>query len=246
MKVSVVLPTYNERDNIVPLIKTIKSEVPHLKEIIVVDDNSPDQTAKVVMDYKKRIKDNTVRLEVRKKFPGLTNSINRGIELATGDTMVWMDADFSMPPKVIRHLLQKVTEGYDIAVGSRFIQGGKGKAPNQHDSIVGIVLSRVLNFVMKIVFGNSFYDYTSGFVAVKKKVLERIILRGDYGEYFIDFIVRAFSQQFKICEVAYVCEPRKSGVSKTGQNMWDYIRRGRKYLRVVVVLFNEKYISRKL
>src|SRR3989338_10457938 len=98
---SVILPTYNEAENIIDLIKEIKKNIKYKKEIIVVDDNSPDGTSKLVKDFITKNKKSNVRLETRFKKRGLTNSIRRGIELAKGDVVVWMDCDFSMPPNVI-------------------------------------------------------------------------------------------------------------------------------------------------
>lgn len=83
----------------------------------------------------------------------------------------------------------------------------------------------------------SFSDYTSGFIAVRRKVLTEIPLRGDYGEYFIDFIYRVIqSHRFRVCELPYMSVPRRSGESKTGANLLQYARRGWKYILTVVKL----------
>src|SRR3989344_8764924 len=118
--VSVILPTYNEAENIIKLIKEISNVIKHKKEIIVVDDNSPDGTSSIVKKFKTKNKKINLRLETRFRNRGLTNSIRRGIELAKGDIIVWLDCDFSMPPKVVPRLLEKIEKGYDIVVGSRF------------------------------------------------------------------------------------------------------------------------------
>jgi dolichol-phosphate mannosyltransferase len=83
----------------------------------------------------------------------------------------------------------------------------------------------------------SFSDYTSGFVAVRRTVLADYELRGDYGEYFIDFIFRVLrGAKYRVCELPYVAPPRRSGESKTGTSLGQYLRRGRKYLWTVVRL----------
>jgi dolichol-phosphate mannosyltransferase len=82
----------------------------------------------------------------------------------------------------------------------------------------------------------SFSDYTSGFVAVKREVFDKIDLRGDYGEYFVDFIYRAIRLNYLICELPYKAMPRRSGESKTGNNLMQYARRGWKYFWVVLQL----------
>jgi len=116
--VSVVLPTYNERDNIYPLIQALLNHLADASpEIIVVDDDSPDGTWQVVAEV--AAQDERVRLLRRLDERGLTSAIAAGIEQARGDIVVWMDCDFSMPPEVVPRLVAAVDGGYDLAVGSR-------------------------------------------------------------------------------------------------------------------------------
>lgn len=246
--VSILLPTYNEVENIVDLIKEIQRVVRTSKEIIVVDDNSPDETSKKVSNWMKASKDKKIRLEIRKSDRGLTNSIKRAIELAKGDVIVWMDCDFSMPPAVINKLLEKIEEGYDISVGSRFIKGGhfKRTETGKKDSAAAIILSRGMNYAIQFILGGSFKDYTSGFVAVRRKVFEKVLLRGDYGEYFIDFIYKSLCYKFKVVEIPYTCLPRLKGESKTGSNIWQYLKRGKKYITLTFRLIYEKHILRSI
>jgi dolichol-phosphate mannosyltransferase len=232
--ISVVLPTYNEAGNIVALCEAIHAAIKNPHEIIVVDDNSPDGTSRLVQEL---IASGTVpglRLETRLTDRGLTKSIRRGIELAQGDVVVWMDCDFSMPPEVIPSLLAKIDEGNDIAVGSRFVKGGSAKAGGEKESALVIALSGLLNIVTRLLLSWNFHDYTSGFIAVKKSVLNKLPLRGDYGEYFMDFIFRAILQKYRIVEIPYVCVPRRAGESKTAAQMWKF---GKNYLLTLFGLF---------
>lgn len=246
MTVSIILPTYNERENIVPLIKAIERTVRFDHEIIVVDDNSPDGTSQAVSAYRKKFHDRSVTLVTRKANRGLTNSIREGIAKSHGDIIVWMDCDFSMPPSVISTLLDKVGEGYDVAVGSRYIAGGSAKSENVRDSWIGILLSAVMNFGLRLLMVRRFHDYTSGFVAVKRSVFDRVHLSGDYGEYFIDFIVHAYREGYAICEIPYAGKPRRAGESKTGKNIWEFIWRGRKYAWTIIKLLIEPLIPNNL
>ena len=160
-----------------------------------------------------------------------------------------MDCDFSMPPKIIPKLLQKIENDTDIAVGSRFVKGGGFKVDNakgQKDSPIAIILSRIMNIAIQTVLGNSFKDYTSGFIAIKKKVFNKVSLRGDYGEYFIDLIYKAKANNFKISELGYVCVPRERGESKTGQNLSQFFRRGAKYILMTFQLVFERHILHKI
>ncbi len=232
--VSIVLPTYNEAGNIVALCEAIHSAVSHPHEIIVVDDNSPDGTSKLVRDLIATGTVPNLRVETRLTDRGLTKSIRRGIELSTGDVVAWMDCDFSMPPDVIPSLLGALEAGADAAVGSRFVEGGKSKEGEGNESRLAIFLSGVLNVLTRLLLFRSFHDYTSGFIAVRKTVLDAIPLRGDYGEYFMDFITRAILAGVKVTEIGYVCVPRQAGESKTGAQMWKF---GKNYLLTLGRLF---------
>lgn len=240
--VSIILPTYNEAENIIPLIEEINRVVTFPHEIIVVDDDSPDGTSKLVASFQKKNK--SVTLLTRRENRGLTNSIKDGITRAKGDVIVWMDCDFSMPPFVINQLLEKLTQGYDIVVGSRFIKGGKFKqvTEGEKDSPLAVMLSRGMNMCIRMLLNQNFYDYTSGFVAARAYIFEKVHLRGDYGEYFIDLIYKAFANKFRITEIPYVCLPRERGESKTGSNLKDYLKRGSKYIVLTVQLLWERHV----
>ena len=235
--ISVILPTYNESENIIDLISEISLYISsHLGksfEFIIVDDNSSDQTWKVVEDHFNN--EPRVRVIRRINQKGLASAIWTGIQESRGDIVAWMDCDFSMPPYKLAELINKIYDGYDIVVGSRFIKGGmdvRGPA----DSWIAVILSRTMNYFISFLLDSSFKDYTSGFVAVKKDVFNRITIDGDYGEYFIDFIYRARKQGYKIIEVPYYCLPRRRGISKTGSNLIDYFQKGLKYILLTLRL----------
>lgn len=246
--VSIILPTYNEAENILPLIKEIRRSVKSKHEIIVVDDNSPDQTSQIVSRFIKKSRTKNIRLKTRLSNRGLTNSIKDGINLSKGNVIMWMDCDFSMPPFVINKLLKGIEEGYDICVGSRFIKGGQFKKAEkgEKDSPLAIILSRMMNYVIQFILGNNFKDYTSGFIAARKNVFKKVHLRGDYGEYFIDLIYKSFAYKFKITEVPYICLPRSKGESKTGSNLWQYLSRGSKYIILTLRLLYERHILKEI
>ena len=244
-KISIILPTFNEAENIVPLIKTIQKVVKNPKEILIIDDNSPDGTASLAHKYKKQYKAKNISVIVRYKNRGLTNSIRDGIKHAKGDIVVWMDCDFSHPPKMINKLVEKINDGYDIAVCSRFIKGGgfKGK---EEENLLAMTLSRLMNYTIQFILNRNFKDYTSGFIAAKKSIFKKIKLRGDYGEYFIDLIYKSLAYDYKITEIPFINMPRAKGQSKTGNNLFDYIMRGRKYIMISFKLLIEKHIQHKL
>lgn len=187
MSLTVLLPTYNEAENINPLIRAIRKLVPDAN-ILVVDDNSPDGTAKIVK---------SARVLLRTKNRGLTNSLRDGINSSKTDRVGWMDCDFSHPPDVIPRLLKQHA---DIAIAVRKTYP---------------LLSRIINTLCQLLFGTDIHDYTTGFLVARRSVLDAIPLRGNYGEYCIDLLVRAKRKGYKIVEIPYDSPPRYRGTSKT-------------------------------
>jgi dolichol-phosphate mannosyltransferase len=144
-----------------------------------------------------------------------------------------------MPPRLIKHLLDPISQGYDVAVGSRFIKGGGVEIITESsDTLTAYVMSMFLNRFIQIVLGASYKykDYTSGFIAIKRSVLREIKLTGDYGEYFIDLIYRVLKKGFKVKEIPYVSKSRMQGTSKTGTSIFHYFKKGIKYIAITLKL----------
>lgn len=222
------MPTFNECDNITPLIeRTLTALSDQNLEIIVVDDNSPDGTWQIVAEKAKA--DSRVRLVHRTSESGLTSAIWRGITEAQGDWVGWMDCDLSMPPEDWPKLVKALEQGADMAVGSRYVPGGADVA----HSLTGRTFSRIINIVSGLLLDWHIKDYTSGFILARKEVFDAIQLRGDYGEYCIDLLYRAKKANFTLKEVPYICVPREHGESKTASNAWGYITRGVNYVKTV-------------
>lgn len=236
--VSIIMPTYNEAGNVSGLIAESAAYVRQSGvariEVIVVDDDSPDSTWKVAAET--MCPDAEVRVIRRMKDHGLTASIREGIAAAAMDVIVWFDCDYSQPPDRIPQLLFMLNQGFDVVVNSRYVLGGgenrTGKGGSQQ-----LFLSKWLNRLLRVLLNSGFYDYTSGFVAVRRAVFDDVALRGDYGEYFIDFVYRVLeSRRYRVCELPYIMQPRRYGESKTGTNLLQYLRRGGKYLLTVLRL----------
>jgi dolichol-phosphate mannosyltransferase len=233
--VSVIFPTFNERDNVGPLIREVLKSTPENTEVIVVDDDSPDGTWQVVEDLRRELPN--VRLLRRLDRRGLASALRDGIAASRGETIVWSDCDFSMPPSKVKDLLAGIADGRDVVVGSRFVKdGGVRIVTGSQDTLLAYLMSYALNRFIQRVLGRGFRDYTSGFIAFRRRVLDRIKLRGDYGEYFIDFIYRARKLGFEVAEIPYLCVERRAGVGKTGRHFFDYIRKGWKYVWLTVKL----------
>lgn len=194
MSLTILLPTYNEAENINPLIRALRKYMPKA-DIIVIDDNSPDGTAALTK------KGSRITVLKRTKNRGLTNSLRDGIKTAKTDLVAWMDCDFSHPPQIIPTLCMHIEGGgADIAVARRTSYP---------------IFSGIINLMCQVCFGRDIHDYTSGFLVSKRSVLQQLPLRGNYGEYCIDLLVRAKRKGYTIAEIPYESPPRTHGTSKT-------------------------------
>ena len=211
MKVSVVLPTYNEAGNIVRLVREIKRMVPPAwePEILVVDDNSPDGTYQLAQDA--FATDPTVRTVLRTTDRGFAKSIRHGIEVATGDSVIVMDTDFTHDPAEIPRLLH-VLEVYDIVSGSRFCAGG-----NMQDAM-HYLSSLLFNWWIRIILKTQIQDNLGGYFAVRRARLRELpfdnIFFG-YGEYYIRLLHYAQKRGYTIVEIPATYRARTAGKSKS-------------------------------
>jgi len=231
VRISVILPTYNERENIEELISEILKSVEPTPEIIVVDDHSPDGTWRIVEEIASR--NSNVKLIVRTGRRGLATAVAEGVKNSTGETLVWMDCDFSQPPTLIPRLIEAL-QGCDVALASRYVKGG-----GMRYSLSRRLTSGLINLFAGLFLGFSIRDYTSGFLAVKREVIDKVEIRslgGGYGEYFIAFLHDARRFGFRIREVPYVYLPRRLGLSKTSSSPISLLKHGFSYCRTVLAL----------
>ncbi|OQY27491.1 MAG: hypothetical protein B6I38_10065 [Anaerolineaceae bacterium 4572_5.1] len=159
MKTSIILPTYNERENITELIQAIHAVMDSWDfdyQMVIVDDNSPDGTAEAVR--KNFGEDERVVLHVRSEGRGLATAIRYGIERAEGEVIVCMDTDFNHDPAMIPQMV-KFLEFYDMVIGSRFVmRGGMEDRFRQ-------LASAVYNLGIRVLFRTPVHENLSGFFA---------------------------------------------------------------------------------
>lgn len=222
MSYSLILPTFNEEGHIVNLIKKIQKIFVKFKckyEIIIIDDNSTDNTQK---NIKKEINSNHVKLFVRKKKKNLVDSINEGILRSSNHYIIWLDADFQHPPHYIKKFI-KYSKKYDVIIFSRFLKNSKRFYDNNKNiKNSNTNFSNYLNKLGKIFLYKDITDYTSGFICVNKKFLKEK-LAGYYGDYFINLIYELKSQKAKILELPFTERIRKTGESKTTGGNISYL-----------------------
>lgn len=226
--ISIILPTYNEKDTIEILLEEILGRVSSSSEIIVVDDASPDGTGAIVK--KMACSDLRVRLIVRNER-GLTSALLTGIEAAVHDTVIWLDADFAHPPEIITDLIG-TSDDFDIVVASRYIVGGRDGRDSTIRRIASLALNRIGQWWVK----SSIRDLSSGFVRARKKIVLDLGFRGTYGDYCIDFLVRAERKGCRIKEVPYTNSEREKGYSKTTANPLIFLYYVILYLKTITKL----------
>ncbi len=217
MKALVVIPTYNERDNILRLMGRILNIGPGL-EVLVVDDNSPDGTGELVKEYAE--KNGRIHLLQRAKKSGIGPAYIAGFKWALArdyDCMIEMDADLSHRPRYIPKFLDKIKE-YDVVAGSRWVEGG-GIA---NWSLGRVVLSQLANVYSKWVLKVPINDLTGGFTCWRRQVLEGINLdeiHSDGYSFQIEMKYRAHKKHFRLVEVPIWFTDRKAGQSKISRKI---------------------------
>ena len=224
-QVSIIIPTYNESQNIIQILKSIKDNLPKNinTQAIVVDDNSPDGTGKVVDDYLKnlkKIKNYTIEIIHRKTKDGLGSAILKGIQQAKGDMIVVMDSDFSHPPQIIPKLVESIKKYQcDIAVASRYINGGK----IQGWSLKRKLMSKFATLVAKKGLGIDTKDPMSGFFAFKRNIIKELNIDGIGYKFLLEILVKTKGVNIK--EIPYTFQDRELGNSKLGiKTILDYYK----------------------
>jgi len=223
--VSIVVPTYNEREHIAGLIEGLYAQIKPPLEVIVVDDASTDGTAELV----KALEYPNLRI-IRRKARGLAAAFHRGILESSGDVIGWMDADATMPPEVMMRLISELDQ-YHIAIGSRYVKGG---SDNRHP--LRVHASLAINWLARVVLGGNIRDYDSGFIAIRREVFDYVtFIPFGYGDYFIEFIYDAYRAGLKIKEVGYAFRDRSLGISKSAPSLFAFLITG---LRYVIRIFS--------
>ncbi len=219
MKVTVVVPTYNEAENIEEFISSVFEKMSGYETtVLVVDDKSPDGTAEIVESLKEEYEN--LELLKRKGKQGLGSAYRDGFKRAEADVYVQMDADFSHPIDELPVIVEKTKE-YDFVVGSRHVGNGE-----RNDGLVRQLLANTGSFLYKTVLGSPVSDVTSGFRAFKdrcKPVMVRDELPPGYS-YQPFSLMSIHWNGFSIKEHPIDFMPRKAGEPKFGfQDLFENV-----------------------
>lgn len=224
-EVSIIIPTYNESQNIKGILHLIKVHLPKntIVEAIVVDDNSPDGTGKIAEDYFESLKEKTkytINVINRKTREGLSSAILKGVQQAKGKIIVVMDSDFSHPPHLIPKLVDVLKQSKtDIVVASRYLSGGS----IQGWSIKRKIISKIGTIIAKRGLGIKESDPMSGFFAFNKDIIKGINFDAIGYKILLEMIVKVKGVSIK--EIPYTFSDRENGKSKFGTKIiFEYIQ----------------------
>jgi glycosyltransferase involved in cell wall biosynthesis len=224
MTLSIVVPVYNEADNVRLLHQAIQqalNETIETWEVIYIDDGSSDGSLQILEQIHAEDVQHTTLVSLRRNF-GQTAAIAAGIDYAKGDVVVLMDADLQNDPSDIPMMLEKINQDYDVVSGWRI---------NRQDKFVTRTLpSRIANSMISTVTGVHLHDYGCTLKAYRREVLTGFRL---YGEMHRFIPAYAFSVGAKIIEVPVKHHPRKFGKTKYGLN---------RTLKVILDLFTVKFL----
>ncbi len=249
---SIVIPTYNESENILRLISEIEKNLPtsDFTEIIVVDDNSPDGTGKLVEDCitKKGIKakeknsshtkNHILKVVHRTGKEGLIPAIIDGVRQSSGTNVLIMDADFSHPPEVIPKMMSELKRNPNsIVIGSRYIEGGKVVGWPARRKILSKGASTLARLGLNV---KNVKDPMSGLFALPRELIQNISIATKGYKILLEILVK--NKEIPVIEVPYTFTDRQSGKSKMSYNVivnyaeaiWQLYQHGQKSDRVKI------------
>lgn len=210
--ISIILPTYNEKDNLRNIVKEIFGIVKHNVEVIVVDDNSPDGTGIIADDLSKKYE---IKVVHRPRRLGLTPAIAEGIKIAKGEIIGVIDADMSHPPSLIPQMISLLeSDAADIVVGSRYSVGGSVETWSSFRKSVSLLAT----FLARLLVDAK--DPMSGFFFMKKSVVKGVNLKSKGYKALLEVLVKG--NYSKVVEIPYTFKGR--GVGKSKLNVKEYAK----------------------
>ncbi len=209
MKLSILVPAHNEEDNIedavATIIKTVPSEIDY--EIVVVNDHSTDNTAVIVEKLNRQFPN--LRMIDNPLEPGFANAIKAGFANTRGEFIVPVMADLCDDLSIVRQMYEKMTSGYDVVCGSRYIKGGARLGGSRFKGTLSCLAGRSIYFLL----GIPTHDIANAFKMYRKSVIDGIDIRAKGFEISMEIPLKAYFAGFKIGEVPTVWKERTRGKS---------------------------------
>lgn len=238
MKLSIVIPAYNEEKNVSrtleELRRVVKDEHNISHEVIVVNDNSKDDTEAVIRNAMTEYPE--VRLVNRRGPGGFGRAIRSGIEAVRGDVVVICMADLSDDPRDVVTYYEKICEGYDCVFGSRFIKGSKV----ENYPWLKLVVNRIVNTAIRMMFRTRFNDLSNAFKAYRTSVLrESGPFRSSHFNITLELSLSTLIRNYNICQIPIRWYGRTWGASNLRMR-----EMGRRYLCTTLTFFFQRMLIR--
>ena len=207
MKISIVVPAHNEKDNISDIINSIEQTVSIEHELVIVNDHSTDGTKELVQGLMSKY--SNLRLVENKSEKGFANTLRTGFSNVTYELVVPVMADLCDELSTINQMYNKITQGYDVVCGSRYMKGGGHIAGPKLKGFFSSLVGRSLHLLLKL----PTHDISNAFKMYRKSVLESLTLESQAYEISMEIPLKAYYLGFKITEVPTVWRGRTKGKS---------------------------------
>lgn len=214
---SIIVPVFNEEENIIPLLVQIQEYIKTSLEVLIIYDFDDDNTLPIIKDNYDRFSNLNIKIIKNDIRPGVINAIKKGIRCASGEYILVLMADLSDDLGTVNQMLDKIEKGYDLVCGSRYIKGGSQIG----GGLIKKTLSRIADVSLNFLTHIPTHDATNNFKMYRSSIFKKINIESNKGfEVALEITVKAFKNGYKITEVPTVWKDRTAGKSNFKLLKW--------------------------
>ncbi len=215
---SIIVPVYNEAENILNLLKQIKENIKNIGEVLIIYDFDEDNTIPIIKKNYSIFNDLNILIIKNDFGPGVVNALKKGFKSAKEKYILILMADLSDDLSIVNNMVEKMDEGFDIVCGSRYMKGGK----HIGGGIFKKTLSKIAGKSLRILGRIPTHDVTNSFKLYRRSILDRITIKSSGGfEIGMEITVKSFKLVYKITEIPSVWRDREKG--KSNFKIWKWM-----------------------